>query len=245
MFAPTVALHHFLMILRQQLSHSKKQMDEARDLFVSPGTIFASIRIAHILDAPAVARGLLSDVGLDAYLRYTINQTFDEVKPKLSDFRQTSPHLRDPIDISFSLNPDDPFQRALILLRETNPSAAQSLFKFHNDRQKAIREVEQWCSTGVGIGRVLRSDRPPPTLHHRGCKRRFASGYAFARELPKLIPTAMVALAKSKSKKERVRNVGKILSCHAGGCSGCLARLEAVYMPALRSFNANFPASPK
>ena len=244
-FAPAVALHHFLMVLRQSLSQTKEQREKMKYLVVTPGIVFASVRIAHILDAPAVARGLLSQIGLDIYTRYAINQTFSELGPASGGNAQPSPRQRGQVDISFSLDPDEQFQRALILLRETNPSAARSLLKFHHDRQKAIRVVEQWWTTGVPVGRVLRSDRPSPTLHDRGCKRRFASEHAFVRELAKIVPTAMVALASSNSKNDRVRNVGKILAGHADGCKGCLARLEAVYVPALRSFNASFPASPK
>ena len=245
MFAPTAALYYFLMTLRQLSKREWRSTEERKPLIVTPETTVATIRIAHILDAPVVARGLLSQVGLDVYLRYAINHTFEEIKPVFADYRQPSPRLRDPVDISFSLNPDDQFQRALTLLREINPSATQSLLNFHHDRQKALRAVEQWWTTGVRVGRVLRSDRPAPTLHDRGCKRRFASEYAFARELPKTVPTSMVALALSKSKKERVKNVGTILAGRADGCKGCLTRLEGVYMPALRIFNANFPASPK
>ena len=245
MFAPTAALYFFLMILRQLSKPGCRPMEERRPLIVPPETTIATIRIAHILDAPVAARGLLSQVGLDVYLRYAINHTFDEIKPIFADYRQPSPLLRYPVDITFSLNPVDQLQRALTLLREINPSATQSLLNFHHDRQKAIRAVEQWWTTGVRVGRVLRSDRPAPTLHDRGCKRRFAAGYAFARELPKLTPAAMLALSMSKSKKEREERIGKILAGRASGCKGCLARLEGVYMPELRSLNANFPASPK
>jgi hypothetical protein len=241
----TEALHHFLIVLRQSQSPAKEQVNELHYSVVTPGTIIATIRIAHMLDTPALARGLSSQVGLDIYLKYAINQTFNEVGPTSGDKTHTSPRQRDPVDISFSLCPNDQFQRAFVLLRETNPSAAQSLLNFHNDRQKAIRAMEQWWSTGVRVGRVLRSDRPPPTLHRRGCKRRSASGYAFARELPRITPASMLALSMSKSKKEREERVGQILAGRANGCKGCLARLEGVYMPALRSFNANFPASPK
>jgi len=243
--APTVALHQFLVVLRQLLRHTDEQLDELYYTVVSPDFIIATIRIAHILDAPAVARGLSSQVGLDIYLRYAINRTFDELGPMPNDKTPLSPRQCDSVDMSFSLCPNDEFQRASILLQEINPSAAQSLVQFHHNRQKAIRAVEQWWSTGVRVGRVLRSDRPSPTLHHRGCKRRFASRHAFLRELPKIAPAAMLALASSKSKKERGDRVGTILADHASGCRGCLARLEGVYVPALRSFNANFPATLK
>lgn len=245
MFASTAGLHYFLTILEQSRRHSVKQNEDRKESAVTPETTIAAIRITHILDAPTVARYVLSRVGVDVYLRFAMERLFEEKKPLYEHFRHPPLRLRGPADISFSLHPHEQYERSVMLLQEINPSAAKTLVKFHDDRQKAVRAVEQWWSTGIRVGRVLRSDRPPQTMHQRSCKKRFASKYAFARDLPKIVPRALVVLAKSKSKIERARNIGASLMNHANGCKGCLTRLEAVYMPALRSFDADFPAIPK
>lgn len=212
---------------------------------VEPTTTIAAIRIAHVLNAPIIGRKMSMQGGLDVYLRYAIERTFEEEGSRLEGTKHHTSRLRDASDLSFHLRPHDRYQRALQLLQEVNPGAIASLVRFHDDRLEAMWAIKQWWRTGVRSGRVLRSSRSPSASHSRTCKRRFDAGRFLTRHLPKLEPNCMVALAKATTKMERAKDVGAILAGHAKGCKGCLARLEAVYMSALRSFNVDFPTIPK
>jgi hypothetical protein len=243
-FAPAAALCYFLAILPQSSqvidSHNRKGRK-----YASPTTIIGAVRIAHILEAPTVGRTVLKRKDLDMYLRYAIERIFDWPNTIQDDSKNTSSRPHDISDLSFSLNSWDQYEQSLELLEEINPVAAKHLTKFHHTRQNTISTLKQWLSIGIPLDRVLRSDRPTQVIHHRSCKARFDSGSAFARRLPDVVPKAMALLAKSKSKIERTRNIKALLVREAKGCSGCLTRLESVYMPALRSFDAAFTAVPK
>jgi hypothetical protein len=241
-FAPTAGLHYFLMLLRQP---PYKPDEEPEPMAVTQSTTIAAIRIAHILDAPGVGRKILHQDGLDVYLRYIIERAFEEERSILDDLKHPTPRVRDPADVSFTLNPYDRYQRSLELVQEINPSAARSLVTFHNNRQEAIYAIKEWWGTGIDVGRILRSDRPAQTAHHRSCSRRFDLERSFARDLPKLVAGAVITLSRAKTRRERAKSVGDVLSFHSNGCRGCLTRLEAVYMPALRSFDAQVPTVPR
>ena len=258
-FAPTAGLHYFLVLLQRPPRPPTKLNEEPEPLPVTQSTTADAIRIAHILDAPAIGRAILYQGGLDIYLRYAIERSFEDVKPTMDNLKHPITRLRDPVDISFSLNLNDQYQRSLELMQEINPAAVKSLVKFHQHRQKALCAFEQWWSTGVPGGPVLRSEIPVEVGHNGDCRKRqiienggarFKNAYArfenpSARAVPRIVPAALIALAKSKSEKERKESLREILAGCASECKGCLARLEGIYMPALRSFNASFAASPK
>jgi hypothetical protein len=203
-FAPTAGLHYFLMLLRHPPRPPNKPNEEPEPLPVKQGTTADAIRIAHILDAPAIGRAILHHDGLDIYLRYAIERSFEDVKPTMDNLKHPITRLRDPVDISFSLNLNDQYQRRLELIQEINPAAVKSLVKFHQHRQKALCAFEQWWNTGVPVGPVLRNAIPVKVRHNRDCFIRLFPQNAYsALEVPIIVPAALIALAKSKSEKDR------------------------------------------
>lgn len=244
-FASTPGLRYLLLLLRQSYCSTDDTASRNKVLKASGQDTAAAIRIAHILDTPLVGRAILARTDIDVYMRYVVEHTFETPSPTDRDVWLSPLGVRVPPDLSFILHPQGHFQRSIQLLQEINPSAVRNLATFHHHRSTAISVLKQWLITGIPLGRVLRSDRRSQFTHRRACKASRSSEVAFTRRLPNIVPKAMALLAKSKSKAERLRNIGALLAREAKGCSGCLTRLESVYMPALRSFDAAFPAMPK
>jgi hypothetical protein len=238
-FAPTWALYYILMTLRNW------QRNDAVGLarrFVTPDVIPQAARIAHILDIPIIAKVMLASQDLDVYIRYAIDHMF--VAGEQDRVNRFASRAITKTDISFSLYPLDRYRRAIDLLMLANPAAIDSLAKFYHRRQAALRELRKWWSTGEPVGRVLRSDLPPKIVHTRRCEARYYFGKSFRRQLSPIALLALGELSRAKTTGQRTKCVISIIASQAAGCRGCLDKLEAIFMPALRVFNASFPASP-
>jgi hypothetical protein len=224
-FAPTAGLHYFLMLPQQPSRPGNKPNEEPEPLTVTQGTTADTIQIAHVLDAPAVGRAILHQGRLDVCLRYAIERSFQNIKPTADDVKHPITRFRDPIDISFSLNLNDRYQRILQLLQEINPAAVKSLVEFHHHRQNALCAISQWWSTGIPVGRLLRSDLPPKIIHNQDCKGATSHGERFrprvAEDRPRLYDCSGEVQVEGGENKECKENTGR--SCEwMWGLFGCI-----------------------
>lgn len=238
-FASTWALLYALMTLRDC---DKEEAIDSAHRTVTPDVVPAAARIAHILDIPIVAKVILTNQNLDVYLRYAIDHMFDDVK---RDRIVKSSRTAATIDLSFSLYPlVERYRRAIDILMLANPSASPPIAEFYHRRHAALETLRKWWTTGEPVGRILRSDLPPKIVHKRRCKARKHTDETFRRHLSDIAALALSELSRAKTVGQRSKAVIGIVASQAAGCRGCLNKLEAIFMPALRVFNANFPASP-
>jgi hypothetical protein len=239
-FASISALLYILTLLRgwEAADHSNMCSQS-----VTSKVIFAASRIVLVLDMPLVGKMILASQRLDVYTRYAIVLMLESLE--ISDCTKKPVYLSaTTTDLSFSQQPHGQFRRAHDLLLESNSSASVRLAVFHARRKTALIVLRQWWTTGEPLGRVLRSDRPPTIVHKLDCKKMNHDDNRFRQTLTRITPMALAGLAAAKTTGQRTKNVIAVVAAEAGECRGCLARLEAVYMPALRVFNASFPASP-
>jgi hypothetical protein len=240
-FAPTSALAYVLTLLRDWDRGSHAEITE---IYVTQKAILAAARIAHVLDMPIVGKIILASQDLDVYMRYAIERMVDSLEGNAQALSKPTNRGGGGTDLSFSLYPHGQYRRAHDLLSEASPSTIDRLAKFHARRKTALAVLRQWWTTGEPLGRVLRSDHSPSIAHKSHCKAKHDSKDQLRRDAKAIATKALTALAGATTTGQRSKRVIEVVAAKAGGCRGCLARLEAVYMPALRVFNASFPASP-
>ena len=247
-FASSPSLRYLLIVLRQTSSVRNAKplrlcsMGNARQQPSWEITI-ESVRVAEILDAPGLARAILKRSRLDACYRRSILDALDI--PHTDSAQLSIPGPKDDAsDLSFSLDSDVHYRQCHNLLKELNPKALNGLTRLHNGRTAAIivlrqawqepptRLLERACST--------ESRR----MHDVTCNTRMLSTKAVRGRMKSLTPMMMDVLAMARSKQQRTSKIRAMLSPRFNGCRGCLDDLSGVYLPALRRFQEDFPASP-
>ena len=201
------------------------------------------MRVAEILDAPALAKIILKQSGLDAYHRRLIEDALDI--PNTDRVNPSKPGLKDDTpDLSFSLDIEIHYRRCYDLLRELNSKSLTDLNRVHLQRIIAIADLlAGWEDPATRLlERACSSESR--RMHDETCNTRMLSTRAVRHQMKSLTPIMMDALAKAKSKAQRTAKIRAMLSPRVNGCRGCLDDLSGVYMPALKRFQEDFPASP-
>jgi hypothetical protein len=247
-FASSPALRYLLIVLRQTsgIRNVKplrlSSMGNARQEPPWEITI-ESVRVAEILDAPGLAKAILDRSRLDAYHRRLILDALDIPNTGRVDLSKPGRN-GDASDLSFSLEAGIHYRRCFNVLKELNPRALDGLTRVHLRRIIAMTDLEEaWQNPATRLLKKVCSTESR-RVHDVTCNTRMLSTRTVRHQMKSLTPIMMDVLAVAKSKHQRTSKIRAMLSPRFNGCRGCLDDLSGVYMPALRRFQEDFPASP-
>ena len=162
----------------------------------------------------------------------------DRVDPSKPGLKDDTP------DLSFSLDTEIDYRHCYNLLKELNPRALDDLLRVHVRRTAVISDLRAaWQNPPTRLLERACSAQSR-RIHDETCNTRMLSTRAVRHQMESSTPAMLDVLAMAKSKSQRTSKIRAMLLSRFNGCRGCLDDLSGVYMPALKRFQEDFPASP-